>query len=235
MRIINHDTGEILDHCPAGIRAFDDAGTLLTLCCKQWKCDYCRHLLSWEWAATVRYGIALWPMDAYLWTLTVPGEIYSPDFAFKVIDQAWDNLRKRCQRTLPHFHYAAFVELHPHRTGIAHLHIVTLHWSPGRLKDVAHHAGFGFEAEETTISGKQAAYYVTKYTSKQGSEMPKGFRRVRLSQDWPRLPELPAEHQVLPKLPKELLQEYFLRISAVSSVPSSALRSQWLNSDATPA
>ncbi len=231
MRVINHDTGEILSQCPSGLRAFNTAGEIVVLPCNQWKCPYCQKILAWQWASRVRYGIALWPLSAYHWTLTVPGEIFTPDYAFEVVTAAWDNLRKHCQRKMPYFHYAAFVELHPNRVGIAHLHIITLHWSIGRLKDMAHHAGFGYEADETTVSGSLAAYYVSKYTSKQGKDMPKGYRRVRLSQSWPKLPSLPSDTPVLPIRTKESLPEYFLRVHETSQVLPSELQRRWLESD----
>jgi len=233
MRVINHDTGEILSQCPSGLRAFNTAGEIVVLPCDQWGCPYCSRILAWQWASRVRYGIALWPLDAYHWTLTLPGEIYSQDFAFKVLNSAWDNLRKHCQRKMPYFHYAAFVELHPHRVGIAHMHIITLHWSIGRIKDMAHHAGFGYEADETTVSGGLAAYYVSKYTSKQGKDMPKGYRRVRLSRSWPKLPSIPPDDPVLVLARDEPLPEYFIRVSLASKVPTTELQARWLNKDAT--
>jgi len=112
-----------------------------------------------------------------------------------------------------------------------HFHVITLHWSLGRLKDLAAHSGFGNQADETTISGKQGAYYVTKYTSKQGDQMPKGYRRVRLSHGWPALPELPAEIGVLVKAKNEQLPEYFLRVHQASKVLPNVLRERWLTAD----
>jgi len=229
MRVINRDTGEIISECPTGIRAFNDAGQVVRLSCNQWKCPYCSHVLAWRWSCRVRYGIDLWNLDTFHWTLTLPGEIYSSNFAFKVLKSAWDNLRKQCQRKLPYFHYASFVEIHPHRSGIAHLHVVTMHWCPGRIKDFAHHAGFGYEATETTISGMRAALYVAKYTSKQGQGMPRRFRRVRLSQSWPKLPKTVPEMRVFPPLPRESIWDYLVRVSMETDIAPNVLRERWMD------
>jgi len=179
----------------------------------------------------VRYGIALWPNEAYHWTLTLPPQVTTPEFAFQILPKLWDNLRKECQRKLPDFHYAAFVELHPHRAGIAHFHIVSLHKSPYRLKDLVHHQGFGYMATESLIEGKKAAYYVSKYTSKQGEEMPKGFRRVRLDRAWPRLPDPIPEFPVLPMRKEEPLGEYLLRISRISHITTEEALRRWGDRD----
>lgn len=218
---------QLLPKCPTGIRAFNAEGNVVRIACDRWTCPVCGRALSWRWAERVRYGIALWPGMAFLWTVTLPGSVRTPERGFQVLRGAWDNLRKSLQRQLPAFHYAAFVELHPHRSGIAHFHIVSLHKCPGRLKDVAHHAGFGYQAKEQEITGKEVAGYVAKYTSKQGAEMPKGFRRVRLSRTWPKLPAPLYDVPVLPAKPSESLQEYFLRIAARADITPPDAAARW--------
>lgn len=208
--------------CPTGMRAFNANGDIVRLACDQWKCDSCRKVLSYRHATRVRYGIALWPDEAYFWTLTLPGHIKNAYFGFHVLKHAWKNLRQTVQRYYGEFQYAAFVEIHPKRTGIAHFHIVSLCPCPGRIKDVAIHSGFGHQATEALVEGREAAYYVAKYTSKQGAQMPKGFRRVRYSRDWPSLPDALYDVAVYPLQKGEALTEYLERVFSLTGLLPSA-------------
>jgi hypothetical protein len=194
--------------CPTGIRAFNTLGNVVRLPCDQWRCPVCCVHLSRRWARRVRYGIALWPGQARHWVITLPPEIKTSAQGFWLLPKAWNAFRMAIQRSIGEWHYAAFIELHPKRTGIAHVHIVSLQATNGRLKDMAHHAGFGFIASDDLIEGWEAAYYVAKYTSKQGEQMPKGFHRVRLDQQWPVLPEPWNFPLVIPRKAKEPLADY---------------------------
>jgi len=110
---------------------------------------------------------------------------------------------------------------------IPHFHVISLQKAPTRLKDMAVAAGFGFQAKEVAINGRMAASYVSKYTSKQGRQMPKGFRRVRISQAWPRLPEPLYPYRVFPMKPGETLTGYINRVSMSSHVLPSKLIATW--------
>jgi len=171
--------------------------------------------------------MALHGGPSYHWTLTLPGKIKTSSFAFLVLPHLWDNLRKGLQRDIGTWDYAAFVEIHPHRVGIAHFHIVTFTKSPNRLKDRAHHAGFGYMATEQLIEGWRAAYYVSKYTSKQGAEMPKGFRRVRLSQKWPDLPGALYDVPLFPLHKGEALSAYLHRMATTTGLEEIDLFARW--------
>jgi len=213
--------------CPTPHRMFNANGDVVAVACDRWKCDVCRQTLAYRWGTRVRYGIALHGGPSYHWTLTLPGKIKTSSFAFLVLPGLWDNLRKGLQRSVGTWDYAAFVEIHPHRVGIAHFHIVTFTKSPQRIKDLAHHAGFGYMATEDLIEGWKAAYYVSKYTSKQGTEMPKGFRRVRLSQGWPCLPDALYDVPLYPIAKRETLSEYLHRVSVLVSTPEIDLLARW--------
>jgi len=131
------------------------------------------------------------------------------------------------QRERGTWDYASFVEIHPHRLGIAHFHIISFAPSETRIKDRAAHAGFGYMATEQLIEGWEAARYVSKYTSKQGKEMPRGFRRVRLSQRWPKLPDAIYEIPLLPMRRLEGLADYLGRVSHMSEVDELSLLARW--------
>jgi len=213
--------------CPSGIRAFNGEGNVVALACDQWKCDSCRRSLAHRWAQRVRYGMALWPGSAYHLTLTLPGRVRTPAFGFLVLKSAWKNYRQNMLRSLGEFDYAAFVELHPQRLGIAHFHIIALQKCPERVKDFAHHAGFGYEATEDGVAGWKAAYYVSKYTSKQGADMPKGFRRVRTCRRWPKLPDALYEIAVYPPAKGEEIDRYISRIHRITGAEIPDLLARW--------
>lgn len=222
-----NETAEPRATCPTPLRMFNAEGNVVAVACDRWGCDACRQVLSYRWAIRVRYGMALHGGTCYHWTLTLPGKIKTGTFAFMVLPGMWDNLRKNMQRERKKWDYAAFVEIHPHRVGIAHFHVITFEASTERIKDRAVHAGFGYMATEQLIEGWEAARYVSKYTSKQGSQMPKGFRRVRLSQKWPKLPEAAYDIPLLPMRAKESLGDYLVRVSKVSEQPIIDLLARW--------
>jgi len=226
------ETTEPMANCPSGIRWFNSNGDVVRLACDRWNCDHCRTVLSYRWGTRVRYGLALWNGPKRLWTLTLDGRIKTTDVAFGILGECWDNLRKTMQRAIGRWNYAAFVELHPSRAGIAHFHIVSLAESPGRLKDVAHHAGFGYQAKDDPIDGPKAAYYVAKYTSKQGSVMPRNFRRVRLSRGWPALPDPVYDVPILPIRKHEALADYFIRVATVAGITPADAALRWEHPEA---
>lgn len=162
-----------------------------------------------------------------MWTLTLPGAIKSPEVAFILLPKLWNNFRMSIQRANGTWHYVAFVELHPNRVGIAHFHVISLCECPGRLKDVAHSAGFGYQAVDTEIEGNEAAEYVSKYTSKQGAQMPKGFRRVRVSRVWPSLPDPIPDPPLLPFEKRETLRAYLQRVHLASREDVRDLLARW--------
>lgn len=213
--------------CPCGVRAFNGEGQVINLACDQWKCDVCRKTLSFLWGLRVELGITQCPTPAYHVTLTLPGQVKTPAFGFFVLKRAWTNYRQTMLRRCRKFDYAAFVELHPRRLGIAHVHVISLQECPERINDFAHHAGFGFKAQESVVEGRQAARYVSKYTSKQGAAMPKGFRRVRVSRRWPKLPEQVYEIPVYPPGRKEEFTHYLNRIATITGESIPDLMARW--------
>lgn len=223
-----------MDVCPNATRAFNQQGQVIAMACDKWACPVCGPLQAWRWARRIRFGIALSDeREAYFWTLTLPAWVDTAEKGYEILPARWDNLRKHIQRAMGRWDYAAFVEEHPQRDFIPHMHIISLKASPERLKDLACHAGFGYMATEDKISGSHAAFYVSKYCSKQGRAMPKGFRRVRTSQGWPRLPEPEYDIPVLPLRKREALPDYFNRVSLTSGVAPSVLATRWLDKPST--
>jgi len=105
----------------------------------------------------------------------------------------------------------AFVEAQPKKRKMPHFHIITNVPAPYRIKDFAVHNGFGHQAKQDEITSTKAAYYVSKYVSKGDPNMPKKFRRVRVSQKWAKLPPFVGDHLFV-KSKNELLRDYLIRV-----------------------
>lgn len=219
-----------LQECPYAKRAFNNLGQLITLACDRWNCPYCRRILAWRWAERVRFGIDLISRrDPLFWTLTLPGWVVQPETGYRLLPDNWNRLRQHLRREQGTFTYAAFVEPHPRRKNIPHLHVITFQWPRERLKDLAVHCGYGYQADIQQVSSAGAARYVSKYASKQELAMPKGFRRVRVSQDWPKLPEPAYEHEVIYPHPHESVKAYVRRIATLTDEDYNLLMSSWLS------
>jgi hypothetical protein len=223
-------TNDAQTRCRNFQRAFNEIGQVVHIACDQWQCEFCQRVLAWRWAERIRYAIALWGGPTYFWTLTLPGWVDDPAKGYKLIPRRWPTLAQAVRRKTGEFDYAAFVEAHPHRMDIPHFHVISLQKAPTRLKDMAVHAGFGHQAKEVLITGKHAASYVTKYASKQGRSMPKGFRRVRTSQHFPKLPEPCCDLAVYPMAKGESVRHYLARIAGkLAVIWPQQLTERWLD------
>jgi hypothetical protein len=214
--------------CLYGLPAFNADGEIVMLPCGSWACPRCGVVNALHWAERVRYGIALWrPQPAYFWTLTLPAWVQDSATGYRLLPKRFDSLRKSITRHVGAWYYVAFVEEHPHRAFIPHFHIISLQKSPSRLKDVANHAGFGYMAQEVVINGPKAAWYVSKYTSKQGYEMPRNFRRVRVCQAWPALPAPLPEVEIYPMRSNETIDGYCARVSVLLGLDFTVCKLQY--------
>lgn len=91
-------------------------------------------------------------------------------------------------------------------------------------------SGFGYQAEEKRINSAKAAAYVTKYASKQSPSAPKGFRRVRASQGWTKLPEK-GQDALIVQAVGESLQNYLSRVADETDIPMDVIVSTWLEKE----
>lgn len=206
--------------CPVLI-AFNTKGSVVPVYCGQWSCEYCRKKLAKMWSAIALLGVKSLDGKARFWTLTLPSRYRSITQGYQAIPKLWDTLRKIMQREYKTWHYLAFVEGQPQRGYMPHFHIITMSPIPAsypRLKELAVHVGFGFQADDKLISGRQAAAYVAKYASKGTPQIPRGFRRVRPSAQWPKLPDKEQYDAYIVQQWKEPYSDYLLRVHAVCSV-----------------
>jgi len=129
--------------------------------------------------------------------LTVTGRGYfTPQSSIYFFRQNWPKLRKRMQyltdqwRDVTGTTFCYFMVPERHKSGTLHAHLlVTTFMDRDRwYKDNAHQTGFGYQARVKNISSSgEAVGYVTKYIGKDWGDFPwpKGFMRVRHSQNWP--------------------------------------------------
>lgn len=207
--------------------AFTHRGVVIPLPCGKWSCPECARTLAKEWAIRVKLGIG--EDVAYFWTLTMSGKVRTPAYAFEILPSLWDVFRKRMQRTRGKWSYVAFIEGQPKRSNMPHFHIISMEKAPMRLKDLAVLCGFGYQAWDEKVKDKRAAHYTAKYLTKQSPVTPEGFKRVRHSQDWPKLPDI----DILPLLIKkrgEFWLDYFMRVSDTCNLSITEVIDRWCDS-----
>ncbi len=216
--------------CVGGERLFTIDGFVMRAYCNQWACPVCRKRLAHHWALNILYGSLLMrPNPLYFITLTMPGWMSDPAIGYKELPKCWDNFRKTMQRSAYCYSYAAFAEEQHENRDMVHLHIITRANLPSRLNDLAVRCGFGPQARNLIVSGHGASYYVSKYATKNLPHAPHGFRRVRISQDWPRLPEPDLPQDYIPREPKESTKTYIARCAATLGYQVAELSDRWQN------
>lgn len=191
-----HNVGEESSAlCIATVGVTPD-GHVFPVRCKRWACPICAPINALHAAiktANGVYALASSGVMVKFATITQPGNIKSPRLAYAILDNQWDKFRNRWQywarkAGIPNT-YAAFVEGQSRRSDMPHFHIIgsalPKRWV---VRDWATASGFGYQADVQKIQANAGvAWYVSKYSTK-GSDaeyIPRGFRRVRYSQDWP--------------------------------------------------
>lgn len=225
--------------------AFDGIGKIQFVKCGQWSCDDCGKHNARLWAWRVRLELtqheAIWRM----WTITLGSKYRTPKKAFADWPKLWNKFRMRIQR---HYEkvdgkgwkwtYCAFVEGQQERDGMPHFHIITNIIPPPtyrkgrkkpsyRLKDFAVSCGFGYQAKDRVVESKEAANYVAKYASKGDPNMPKGFRRVRVSQKWAKLPDYQGKTLLL-KSKAESVTHFLFRVHDLTGIELDVLYERYL-------
>jgi hypothetical protein len=184
---------------------------------------------QWSWRVSLHVSGTGKP--AFFWTLTLGRKYKTAAEGFAALPRLWDRFRKYIKRLQPGvWQYVAFVEGQPKRGHMPHFHIISLTKCPKRLKDVAVWSGFGYEAKETRVTSGKAAAYVAKYASKQSPVTPKGFRRVRSSQGWTKLPKH-GDDILIVQATKESLQDYLTRVASETGIPMDAIVEAWLSKE----
>lgn len=110
---------------------------------------------------------------------------------------AWTKLYAALKRKNKALEY--FIVPEKHGDGRMHVHALwTASVSKKWLKDSSRKRGLGYMCDVTQVkTTKGATGYVTKYIGKDlGEDVPKGFRRVRVSQGWAEVPKPVTEHNL---------------------------------------
>lgn len=163
--------------------------------CKLWSCPECRDLLAWVWAQRLKRGIELYReqglQEWQMLTITSHEKLHGMTACLSVWPSAWGKLSTRLRRETRPLKYALMPELH--KDTRVHVHLLTNSSVSTRwLKNNARQCGLGYQvdAEEIEDAGR-AIFYAIKYLGKSAGEVkwPRGFRRVRTSQQWPQMPE----------------------------------------------
>lgn len=163
--------------------------------CKLWSCPACAEINKRLWAVRAYHAAEHLNAAGYaisFLTLT-SHEKLSPSESLAIWPKAWSKLRQRAYRRASSFQYLLVPE--QHKDGRLHVHAIETAGLGSRWwKDNGRSCGLGYMAEEEIArTSGGAAGYVVKYLSKSlaYTEWPKGFRRVRVSRQWPKLPSLP--------------------------------------------
>jgi hypothetical protein len=177
--------------------------------CGLWSCPQCAKINQeiWTWRASLG-GRELAKEYGHVDFLTLTShEKLDAAASVDVWPDAWDKLRKRAGYHGGELQYFAVPERH--KSGRLHVHaiIATRAQLPKKFwKNAARACGMGYQADSQEVENEGGVGgYVGKYLSKtlQYSNWARGFRRVRTSQGWPKLPSLPQEEgwnfETLPK------------------------------------
>lgn len=162
--------------------------------CKMWSCSVCAPINKRFWTARAWHGAetivgADDGAELHFLTLTSLGGL-TPAQSLYVFPKAWKKLHARARYRQPGYHY--FMVPERQQSGRVHMHaITTLAMSTRWWKDNGAACGLGWRNEnEPCRNPLFAAWYASKYLAKsiEVSGWPKGFRRTRLSRNWPKLP-----------------------------------------------
>jgi hypothetical protein len=162
--------------------------------CKTWSCPACAAINTKLWAARTHYAAnEIQEQGEGLQFLTLTSHEKLDGYtSLKVWPKAWKKLHTRANRAGGHGAYLMVPERH--KDGRLHMHaLVTWDMKSSWWKDNGRACGLGFmnEVEPVRTAGG-AATYVTKYLMKslEDAFWPDGWRRVRLSRDWPKMPDV---------------------------------------------
>lgn len=216
--------------CPQ-LYAFNTDAQLIAVRCGSWYCPKCMKTNSLQWSWRVRLHIGAQHGPAWFWTLTMRSKYKTAAQAYEALPKLWDRFRKYIKRLYPgDWQYCAFVEGQPKRVDMPHFHIISLIKAPKRLKDIAVWSGFGYQAWEKRVTSDKAAWYVAKYASKQSPSCPRGFRRVRASRGWTKLPAK-DEKSLIVKAKSEDMRHYLQRVSEETGVDLDTVVQTWLRKE----
>lgn len=236
-----------MKECPVLV-AIDRSGKSHLIYCGKWSCPRCQKRLAKRWAIRTYKHLEKAapfiyngkPCVAVMITLTLPGKIKLSDNGYKMLPKLWNRLRMRMRRKYgDKWSYLAFVEgQQKTRGGMPHFHVISTqplpistskrgYISKHKIHGYAVGCGFGFEADQKPVSDKGAAWYVSKYASKQDRSVPKGARRVRPSADWYKEDKAAHEPYFVPAYGEGTI-EFIDRVASITGVCHEDIAGEYL-------
>lgn len=179
MKAVNRNLGKVVFFRPA---------------CKSWNCPGCAPNLKKRWVYAAQHGATVLMSEGHaIDFLTVTShEKLNAAGSLAILSSAWHKLARRVMHVSDSHEYFLIPE--QHQDGRWHIHaLITANLKKRWWKDNARACGFGYQSDVQEVQSLGGTYhYVSKYLGKtlQSTNLPKHFRRVRLSQGWPGLPEL---------------------------------------------
>lgn len=163
--------------------------------CKMWSCPVCGERRRLRLVALGYHGASRFILDGRrigFVTLTSHEKLGAYQ-SMKVWPDAWNKLQNRLRRAVADPQYLFVPELH--KTGKMHAHGLVVDAPEKRWwKDNARASGFGYQDDMQEAESLRVVGYLAKYTAKtlEHDKFPRGTRRFRTSQGWPKLATLEA-------------------------------------------
>jgi len=163
--------------------------------CKRWSCPHCGPVNASEWGYIAWSGTQQLKNEGLtvVFATLTSHEKLGPERTFEVWPDAWKKLRQRIVREYGKPEY--FMVPEKHKTGRLHMHaLISTNIDKKWLKTASRACGLGYMADVRIVEEAiGAAFYTAKYLTKFGVAWPDGWRRVRLSRDWPRVDKIEVD------------------------------------------
>lgn len=170
---------------------------VVVLPCGMWSCPECGQVNKSRWSHRIMKGVSHYQRRGHEFsfvTLTLRGDTRQRMRSIETWRKVFPRIIERHRRKVGTVPYAVIPELH--KNGVVHLHSLIASQLPSRWwKDTSFHCGAGYMAKSIPVADHKATVgYVTKYLGK-GIDLvkwPKGYRRIRVTHDWPREQKRPS-------------------------------------------
>jgi len=182
-----------------GVNHNEQKAILSKAACKCWDCETCGSRNARAWIARILNGINSLGFPLSFLTLTSHRRRRKTK-SIACLRQGWKKFVNRIYAKLKksgeNLYFCRVWE--QHKDGTFHMHVlISVNFGTRWAKNNARACGMGHQADWRNIENAgMAAGYVAKYTLKNstvtrgGVIWPKGLRRVEVSRNWPKLPDM---------------------------------------------
>lgn len=182
-----------------GVNENEHKTILSKAACKCWDCETCGARNARLWIARILNGINSLGFSLSFLTLTSHRR-HRKQRSLACLRQGWKKLYNRIIAKLGKTAKSLYMVRvwEQHKDGSFHLHVlISVNFGTRWAKNNARACGMGHQADWRDIENAgMVAGYVAKYTLKNstttrgGVKWPKGLRRVEVSRNWPKLPDM---------------------------------------------